>query len=184
MLGYWLVPIALPILAPEPLANFYEKRKIARLGVLKWEDGESHPLPQDFADMLGWEEMADKMARAYSQLDSTEKKHTLLFCDNYGIAGAVNFYGKKYNLPEAYSDNASFLYWLPDSVRMDNFILLTDDPHDMEYPFIKEFASATLFDSVTSKYARERGDLIIVLKGANDEFRKFFRQKSRKIKQH
>ncbi len=182
LMGYWLIPIALPVLPPEQLAAFYQKRHVAKLGVLKWEDGENHPLPQDFADMLGWKETAKKAAAAYATLDSSEKKHTVLFCDNYGLAGAVNFYGREYHLPEAYSDNASFLYWLPDSVHAENVILVTDDPHDMEYPFMKEFVSATLFDSVTNTYARERGDLIIIMKGANDLFRKYFHEKLDKDK--
>ena len=132
--------------------------------------------------MLGWEEMAKKMSAAYEKLDSTEKKHTVLFCDNYGQAGAVNFYGKKYHLPEAYSDNASFLYWLPDTSRVVNLVLLTDDEHEMEHPFIKDFSSAILNDSVTTPYARERGSLIITLKGANDAFNQMFRDKIAKDK--
>ena len=73
--------------------------------------------------MLGWKEMTQKVAEAYKTLDSNEKQHTFLFCDNYGEAGAVNFYGKKYHLPEAYSDNASFLYWLPNNIHIDNLLL-------------------------------------------------------------
>jgi hypothetical protein len=42
-------------------------------GALKWEDLKDHPLPQDFSDMLGWEEMAQKMSKAYETLDSAEK---------------------------------------------------------------------------------------------------------------
>lgn len=182
MMGYWLIPIALPVMEPKPLAAFYEKRKLEKLGVLKWEDGKNHPLPQDFADMLGWEEMAQKMAMAYNTLDSTEKKNTLVFCDNYGQAGAVNYYRKKYGLPEAFSDNASFLYWLPDSLHFDHILLLTDDENEMQYPFIKDFQSALLFDSITTPYARERGDLIILLKGMNEKMRQFFKEKLKKDK--
>ena len=132
--------------------------------------------------MLGWKEMAEKMAAAYYALDSNEKKHTILFCDNYGQAGAVNLYGKQYHLPAAYSDNASFLYWLPDTSRLVNIILLTDDRQEMEHPFIKDFSAAILNDSVTTPYARERGDLIITLKGANDAFNKMFKEKIEKDK--
>jgi hypothetical protein len=180
--GYWLIPIALPILPPKPLAAFYEKRQVKKLGVLNWEDGKSHPLPQDFADMLGWEEMAQKMAKAYSLLDSNEKKNTLLFCDTYGQAGAVNYYRKKYHLPEAFSDNASFLYWMPDSLHFDNILLLTDDEKEMEHPFIKNFSSAILSDSITTTYAREKGNLIILLKGMNEAMRQEFKEKIRKKK--
>ena len=181
-LGFIFTPLALPIFEPGKLAAFYEKKKIAKTGVLKWEDLKNHPLPQDFADMLGWKEMSEKMAIAYHSLDSNEKKHTILFCDNYGQAGAVNYYAAKYHLPEAFSDNASFLYWMPDNLDFDNIVLLTDDKQEMQHAFIKNFATAVATDSVTSYYAREQGSLIIILKGADTTFKKFFIEKIEKDK--
>ena len=150
---------------------------------IKIEDLKNHPLPQDFADMLGWEEMAQKTGAAYHTLSEEEKKETIVFGDNYGMTGAINFYRKKYKLPEAYSDNASFLYWLPGHLPVKNVVLITDDQEEMQHDFIKDFTSAILYDSITSPYAREHGDLIIILKGANDEFRKFFREKIERDKQ-
>ena len=181
-LGVLFIPLSLPIFRPEKLDNFYKKTNMVKSGALKWEDLKDHPLPQDFSDMLGWEEMAQKVSAAYEKLDSTEKKQTILFCDNYGMAGAVNFYAAKYHLPQAYSDNASFLYWLPDSVHIHNLILVTDDEGEMQKPFIKNFSSAILNDSVTNFYAREKGDLIITLKNANNDFNKFFKEKIEKDK--
>ena len=177
LIGVPFVPALLPTASPEKLENYYRTVGFSKTNLTKWEDLKHHPLPQDFSDMLGWEEMAKKMSDAYEKLDSVEKKQTVLFCDNYGQAGAVNFYGKKYHLPEAYSDNASFLYWLPDTSRVVNLVLLTDDEHEMEHPFIKDFSSAIVNDSITNPYARERGDLIITLKGANDAFNQMFREK-------
>ena len=180
--GLWFTVLLLPVMEPTRLAAFYKKNHFEKTGLLKWEDLRNHPLPQDFADMQGWEEMARKMGAAYATLDSSEKKNTVLFCDNYGIAGAVNYYGEKYGLPNAYSDNASFLYWMPDHMKIDNLLLLTDDEQEMEHPFIKNFKSAILWDSITSPYAREKGDLIILLKGANDEFNQMFLEKIKKDK--
>jgi hypothetical protein len=177
-LGFLLICFAMPFLPPGKLAAFYTRRHAARFGILKWEDGKDHPLPQDFADMLSWKEMTAKFTHAYDLLDSNEKAHTLLFCDNYGQAGAVNYYGPQYHLPPAYSDNASFLYWLPDNFyEFDNMVLLTDDPAEMKHPFIHNFRQAILVDSVTTPYARERGDFIILLKGPDSTFRKMFAKK-------
>ncbi len=175
--GYFFAYVALPIFEPAKLAALYKTRNIEKTGALKWEDLENHPLPQDFADMLGWEEMTQKMAAAYNSLDSSEKRHTILFCDNYGQAGAVNYYARKYHIPEAYSDNASFLYWMPDKLDFDNLVLLTDDTKEMEHAFIKNFRSAVLMDSVTNTFAREKGSLIIVLKGPDEQFKKFMIEK-------
>ena len=180
--GIYLIPLYLPVWKPEKLAAYYEAKHIEKTGFLKWEDLKNHPLPQDFADMLGWKEMTVKAAKAYSTLSSDEKKQTFIFCDNYGEAGALNYYGKKYDLPTAYSDNASFLYWIPDSLHIDNIILITDDKQEMQHPFLKDFSSAVLSDSITNKYAREEGSLIIILKGANENLNQMFREKIKKDK--
>jgi 4-amino-4-deoxy-L-arabinose transferase-like glycosyltransferase len=177
ILGLPLVPAALPVASPKKLDRYYNAMKFSNTVLLKWEDLQYHPLPQDFSDMLGWEEMTQKVARAYNLLNNIEKQHTILFCDNYGQAGAVNFYAKKYHIPYAYSDNASFLYWLPDSMHIDNIILVTDDQQEMQHDFIKDFSYAGVNDSVTNVYARERGSLIITLKGANEAFNQMFKEK-------
>jgi Dolichyl-phosphate-mannose-protein mannosyltransferase len=170
-------PIAVPFASPAGLEKIYKILRADKLGSLKWEDGKNHPLPQDFGDMLGWREMAEKVNDAWQKLDSNEKAHTMIFCDNYGEAGAVNYFGKKYQLPEAFSDNASFLYWLPENQHIDNLILVTDDQQEMQHDFIKDFKSAELSDSITNAFAREKGSLIIILKGGNEKFNQMFRQK-------
>lgn len=172
-----LIPILLPVFPPQKLADFYIKTNASRTGALRWEDQQNHALPQDFADMLGWEEMARKISAAYNTLTPAEKMHTIIFCDNYGQAGAVTFYAKKYGLPLPYSTNASFLYWMPDSLHVENLLLLTDDTTDMQKPFVKQFAWAAQTGTITTPYARERGDLVILLKGADSSFNKMFYQK-------
>lgn len=177
ILGIWLIPLALPVWEPTRLASFYKNQHFEKTGALKWEDLEQHPLPQDFADMLSWKEMTEKSAKAFNQLTAAEKKRTLIFCDNYGEAGAVSYYGHALGLPPAFSDNASFLYWLPANPDFDNLVLVTPDQLEMEHAFIRDFASAKLVDSITNPFARERGTLIILLKGPNQAFRDFFRKK-------
>lgn len=176
VLGIWLIPLALPVWEPDRLAAFYTKQHFDKTGALKWEDLRNHPLPQDFSDMLGWKEMARKAGKAYNLLNEEEKKHTLVFCDNYGEAGAVTFYGKQFGLPPAYSDNASFLYWLPADPAFDNLVLVTPDKQEMQHDFIRDFKSAQLVDSITNPFAREKGSLIILLKGANQSFRNYFQK--------
>jgi hypothetical protein len=178
-IGIRLVPLLLPFKAPSPLADYYINHPLAgKVGALRWEDMQDHPLPQDFADMLSWQEMAQKVAKAYTSLDSTEKAHTLIFCNNYGEAGALNYYGPKYHLAPAYSDNASFLYWMPpDFDRFEVFLLITQDKNEMQHRFMKEFKAVRLVDSIDNPYAREDGTLIIMMKGPSDAFRQAFKDK-------
>lgn len=175
LIGIPFIPLALPVMKPEPLANYYKATGAEKTGLLKWEDLRNHPLPQDFADMLSWEEVTQKVAKAYQMLDSTEQQHTIIFCDNYGLAGAVDYYRKKYHLPEPFSDNGSFLYWIPRPLHVDNIIVVTPDQHEMEHDFIKDFQSAQLVDSVSNPYARERGTLIILLKHGNEKFQQYMK---------
>lgn len=180
--GLFSLPILLPILPPQPLADLYIKMNTKKTGALKWEDLKNHPLPQDFSDMLGWEEMSQKVAKAYNMMNDSEKQNAVIYCNNYGMAGAVNYYASKYHLPAAYSDNASFLYWLPSNINMKNFVLVTDDPHEEQHDWAKGFKQIIKVDSVTSFYARERGDYIYLFKGADENFQKFFKEKIAKDK--
>jgi hypothetical protein len=175
--GIYFTFISLPLMSPKKLVSFYQKTYAAGKGILRWEDQRDHDLPQDFADMLGWEEMAKKASAAFHSLDSSQQANTIIFCDNYGMAGAVTYYRKKYHMPAAFSDNASFLYWIPDSIYFQNIVLLESDPDEMKYDFIKQFSKAIITDSVTNPYARERGTSVMLLTGANDKFREFFNEK-------
>jgi 4-amino-4-deoxy-L-arabinose transferase-like glycosyltransferase len=175
--GIYFLFIGIPIFGPEKLAAFYQSTHANGTGLLRWEDQRDHSLPQDFADMLGWDEMARIAANAYHSMDSSQRANTIIFCDNYGMAGAINFYRKKYQLPEAYSDNASFLYWIPDSIKYQNLVLLTTDPDEMKHAFILEFEHASVAGRVMNPYAREYGTQVILLTGASDKFRRFFHDK-------
>ncbi len=54
------IPLLLGVQSPGNMAAFNKKMGLEKLGLLKWEDQKQHPLQQDFADMLGWEELAQK----------------------------------------------------------------------------------------------------------------------------
>jgi len=58
-LGIFLITLKVvyPIYAPAEIRQ--NSKAFEKLGLLRWEDGKNHNLPQDFADMLGWHEMAD-----------------------------------------------------------------------------------------------------------------------------
>jgi hypothetical protein len=86
--------------------------------LLRWEDGKDHSLPQDFADMLGWKELAQKVDKEYSKLSKSGK--TLVLCDNYGQAGAINYYSNK--KVRAVSFNADYLNWFDLSEKYSNVI--------------------------------------------------------------
>jgi len=85
--------------------------KFRSLGLLRWEDGQDHILPQDFADMLGWRDLADMSWQTWQQVPEAEKPYTLLICDNYGEAGALNYYNRGRNIPLANAMDADYVFW-------------------------------------------------------------------------
>ena len=155
-----LIKTVFPVLTPSEIrANAQDFEK---LGMLRWEDGKNHELPQDFADMLGWKEMADKALKAYQMIPENELKNTLIFCDNYGQTGALNYYNRK-KMPEAYSFNTDYIYWLPFQHQVRNILFVGKRPSQK---VIDQFSEIKLVGVVESEYAREKGTEIYLLNGA------------------
>ena len=153
-----------PLLSPAEIrqnADSFEK-----MGLLRWEDGKNHNLPQDFADMIGWKEMAEKSLAAYKILPPDELENTLIICDNYGQTGALNYYNRG-KMPEAYSFNTDYIYWLPQLKTVKNILLVGDKPED---DITQLFSSFKLTGAVENPEAREKGTGIWLFTGANDQF--------------
>lgn len=159
----WLISrIALPNVSPEEIVN--NPGRWERTGMLKWEDGKNHHLPQDFADMLGWKELAFKASQAVESISNPH--HTIVICDNYGQAGAINFYSKKGI--RANSFNADYLYWFDLSVEYKNLVrIVTKEDAEEELATLKQyFETATFYDSIANPLARESGTSILVFTNA------------------
>ena len=75
-----------------------------RMGVeqQKFEHNRPGVLPQIYGDMFGWEGIAQRVAAFYRQLPPDEQRNTAIFANNYGVAGAIDFFGPKYGLPQSY----------------------------------------------------------------------------------
>ena len=159
--------VAFPNKSPEYIVQHSENYK--KLGLLRWEDGKDHLLPQDFADMLGWKELALKVDSVYLSLP--DKSNTLILCDNYGQAGAINFYTSQ--KLRAVSFNADYINWFDLSKKYENLIRVKEaEEVNVELqetsPF---FQNSTLANSITNQYAREYGTGIFVFTGAKIDIR-------------
>ena len=151
------LPLMLPVRSPAAMAAL--RPRYAHLGVYRWEDGRDHALPQDYADMLGWRELADKTWAAYQSLPPAMRAHVLIQCANYGQASAINYYNRHRPLPRANSLNGSFIYWFPALHRCAAVIIIDDEPDDGLAP---HFATYRRFGAITNPYARERGTIITI----------------------
>ncbi|MFC1557422.1 glycosyltransferase, partial [candidate division KSB1 bacterium] len=115
-------------------------------------------LGQFYADMHGWEEMVALFARAYESLTDEEKEKCVLIGFNYGEAGALDFLGKKYGLPNAISTHNNYHLWGPGERSGDIAISLMDrEILEIMYERVEQFA---VFDHEYNM-PYERGPLYI-----------------------
>lgn len=154
---------AFPIQSPERLV--LKNNKAKKLGLLRWEDGKDHLLQQDFADMLGWEELARKVDIVYNNLN--DPLHTIVLCDNYGQAGAINYYSSNENI-DAVSFSADYINWFSIENEINNIILIKEisDTDTNRVNDKKLFTTVSLQGKIENKYAREFGTKIYLLKGS------------------
>ncbi|MCG6957240.1 MAG: glycosyltransferase family 39 protein [Gemmatimonadetes bacterium] len=123
------VPLGLPVVPPAPMAAY-----AARLGITaatQTNRGTQLPLPQDYADMLGWKEKVEAVAKVYDSLTPDEQRRTVLYGHNYGQAGALDLYGRRLGLPPVVSRAGSFYLFGPGERPGDVVILLGVEADDL-----------------------------------------------------
>ena len=116
-----LVPAGIPLYCGEKAVAYFRwlSQDLGLDGVTRWEDGKPHPLPQDFADMLGWPELADLTDRAVAQAGGNS--NCVVYGENYGQAGAaahLSHSGQTGALVLSFSD--AWRLWLPDTLPAQN----------------------------------------------------------------
>jgi len=63
-----------------------------------------------FAEQVGWEELAQRVAEVYRSLPEDERARTAILTNNYGEAGALNLYGPALGLPAVISRTNTYWY--------------------------------------------------------------------------
>jgi hypothetical protein len=127
--GAILAPMALPILSVE---TFLKYERALGLEPPKTEVGHKGLLPQHFGDQFGWPEMVEEVARVYNSLPPEERERAAIYANNYGEAGAIDFFGPRYGLPKAVSPHQNYYLWGPRDVTGEVLILLQSKRADAE----------------------------------------------------
>jgi hypothetical protein len=104
-------PLGVPVLAPPAMAGY--ARALGVEAATRTNTGEQGSLPQDYADMLGWEEQVAVVARVYHTLPRPQRNRAVVIAGNYGEAGALDFYGPQYGIPRVVSPAGSYWFFGP-----------------------------------------------------------------------
>jgi hypothetical protein len=96
LLGPVFVPFSLPILSEPHFIAYQDKLgailHISKSAVATEHGRETSELPGDWADMHGWEEMANQIESIYNNLPPNERVKAVVVAQNYGEASAVEFF--------------------------------------------------------------------------------------------
>lgn len=164
------IPYALPILPVSQAQSYmaYMAHNYGLDGPIRWEDGELHHLTQDYADMHGWEELVELVAYIYHQIPESERLETAIYAGNYGQAGAINWYGKQYDLPTAHSRNSSYRLWWDETLKPKNLIVVDD--RDSREDFGRGCEAIEHATQLSHPIARESGTHVFLCRGMGFDF--------------
>lgn len=179
LLNLPFIPVlAMPFMSYEKIAAYTRALPVFEAGT-RWEDGQLHEVPQDFADMTGWKELFTIVDDEYSRLSADEKKKTVVYAENYGQAGSIKYYGKSRGIPEPVSFSDNFLLWAPDNLDgITAVIYVNFDDGDTR----KLFMDVTQAGEVRSPYFRENGLKVFVCRDPVPEFYSVYREKAARLK--
>ncbi len=124
-----LLPVALPILPADKVLAY---EAFIGLQPPRTEVGMQSPLPQYFSDEFGWPEMVQAVGSVYWSLPPEERARAGIYAENYGEAGAVDFFGPRLGLPNAISAHQTYFYWGPRQFTGDVLIVLNEDRQSLD----------------------------------------------------
>lgn len=152
------LPLGLPVLPLPKMMKYcnYLVEEVGFEGPMRWEDGRIHPLPQDYADMMGWEELGQLALEACRE---AEGEDVLLYCENYGQAGAVDYYGQGKGIPPAISFSDSYRLWLPREISASTLVYINDELGD---DVAELFEDIRVVGAIANPHARERGTTVFI----------------------
>jgi hypothetical protein len=85
--------------------------------------------------MFGWEELAQQVSRVYQELPARERATARVFAQNYGEAGALEFFRDRYPLPAVISPHNNYWYWGPGPDDGGTLIVIEGRREDLDVAF-------------------------------------------------
>jgi hypothetical protein len=120
-------PFAVPLLSKEAFVAYADRLGLRPAALERHEMG---ALPQTYADMFGWPELARAVADAARTLSEDERARAIVFAQNYGEASAIALYGRGLDLPPVTSGHNQWFLWGAPEGRGDVVLVVGDADED------------------------------------------------------
>lgn len=176
--GVLLFPVGVPVLPAGKLTAYCQRLTAAGIEVTRWEDAELHPLPQDYADMLGWTELAALVDTAVSM---TGGDAYVVFGDNYGQAGAVGHLCRPEVRDRTLSFSDSYRLWAPEHLPTgtQTLIYINDElGEDIQ----ALFSDIRKTGAIGNPLAREYGTGVWLCRQPRSDFDAFWAERVRQVR--
>lgn len=157
--GAWLAPLVIPVLSVDQFIAYMNKLpfKVPR----SEHSHERAALPQHYADQFGWEEMTAMTAQAWSGVPAEQRSDCGIFAQDYGQAGAIDFFGPRYGLPKALSGHQTYFLWGPRGYSGKCLIVLDDRKEVLD----RLFEQVEYVGTSDNPYALERHIPVFLCRG-------------------
>jgi 4-amino-4-deoxy-L-arabinose transferase-like glycosyltransferase len=144
--GMVAAPLAMPIL---PVATAVKYCAFFAVQDVKVENVPLNSLPQLFGDMFGWQEQVQAIARAVYSVPDDQRAQVTLLAYNYGEAGAIDYFGKRYGLPRAISGHNQYGAWGPRGASGDVVVAIGFTRERLD----RAFGEVQAFETISPEYA-------------------------------
>jgi hypothetical protein len=162
--GAWLSPLVLPVLPVDHYLGYQD-----RLPFKVPRSEHSHrgaALPQHYADQFGWREIVAEVAVAWNRIPPAERSDCAIFGQDYGVAGAIDWYGPAYGLPPSLSGHQTWFLWGPRGFSGNCMIVVDDARKRLEALFTQvDYVGNT----PENPYALEKNLPVFICKGKKFE---------------
>ena len=128
--GAYFAPLVVPVMPVESFLQY-----MTRLPIKVPRTERSHAraaLPQHYSDQFGWNEVVMGVVGAWNRIPAAERADCGIFAQDYGQAGAIDFLGPQYGLPQSLSGHQTWWLWGPRQYSGNCMIVLDDDQQTLE----------------------------------------------------
>jgi 4-amino-4-deoxy-L-arabinose transferase-like glycosyltransferase len=153
--GLLSLPLSLPVLPQTALP------------VGAWEG----QINKDLSATVGWPDLVRQVALVEATVPSAQRAGLVVFAGDYGAAGAVDLYGRRYGLPHAISGHNDYWWWGPAGAHDGATTIAVDLPRSYLLSIFSTVTPAGTVITPHDAWTEERGDPIWICTGQKVSWR-------------